>query len=315
MKSGSAHIDRSLRNGSTFDIPMKSVKEICLLTGVTRKTLFYYDRIGLLKPTMRIGSQGHKYYDEQAVETLQKIRLYKECGLKISEIRTLIQGPPDTGRELMEAGIQRLEKSRTEISDRIFLARFLQIIGASERAVRILPLFSAHEIRRIGMDIEASTCLKEEMLKWKEYRRNDPEGFKAVLRNEEHPFALKLAFLIESEKPEREDADQEETRLIGNCLRDEEKRYGLSEQEKEKLIPRLQWIGLFKKQPADNEQVQLAAEAIAVILAEQGREEALHRMFEVLHHAGSERLITPYTETVLWIFWLKHAFERKEENE
>ncbi len=315
MKSSFAHIDRSLRNGSTFDLPMKSVKEICLLTGVTRKTLFYYDRIGLLKPTMRIGTQGHKYYDEQAVETLLKIRLYKECGLKISEIRTLIQGSPDTGRELMEAGIQRLENSRTEISDRIFLARLLQLTGAGERAVRILPLFSAHEIRRIGMDIEASTCLKEEIRKWKEYRGNDPEGFKAVLRSTEHSFSLKLTCLIEQEKAETAETDREESELIGNFLQEEEKRYSLSEREKEKLIPQLQWIGLHKTQPADNEQVQLAAETIAVMLADQGREEALHKMFEILRHAGSERLISPYAEAVLWIFWLRHAFERKEENE
>ena len=41
-----------------------TVAEISSITGVTRKTLFYYDKIGLLNPTNRIGPQMHKFYAE-----------------------------------------------------------------------------------------------------------------------------------------------------------------------------------------------------------------------------------------------------------
>ena len=66
---------------------MMSVKEICRVTGVPRKTLFYYDRIGLLEPSRRSGKQNFKEYDEQAVNRLLEIRLYREMGLSIPMIQ------------------------------------------------------------------------------------------------------------------------------------------------------------------------------------------------------------------------------------
>lgn len=40
-----------------------SVGDVCRLAKVTRKTLFYYDRIGILPPTRREGTQNFKQYD------------------------------------------------------------------------------------------------------------------------------------------------------------------------------------------------------------------------------------------------------------
>ena len=54
------------------DEKLYSVKEICEKYGITRKTLFYYDRIGLLKPAKRLGRQSFKYYDVAALKRLEK---------------------------------------------------------------------------------------------------------------------------------------------------------------------------------------------------------------------------------------------------
>ena len=70
---------------------MFSVKEICNIAGVTRKTLFYYDRIGLLEPTARSGKQNFKEYDEAAVSRLIEIRLYREMGLSIPMIQDILE--------------------------------------------------------------------------------------------------------------------------------------------------------------------------------------------------------------------------------
>lgn len=67
-----------------------SVKEVCDRYGITRKTLFYYDRSGLLKPTMRQGSQQFKYYDDDALSRLETILKYRNAGLSIEEIRAVI---------------------------------------------------------------------------------------------------------------------------------------------------------------------------------------------------------------------------------
>lgn len=84
-------IDCSLGNGTTFEVvnveEMKSVKEVCNLLGITRKTLFYYDKIGLLKPSSRQGSQKQKFYNENAIKTLCVIRILKSAGFGVKEIK------------------------------------------------------------------------------------------------------------------------------------------------------------------------------------------------------------------------------------
>lgn len=70
---------------------MFSIKEVCQLAGVTKKTLFHYDKIGLLKPTSRKGKQGVKMYDSDAIVKLLEIRLYRYIGISIEEIRTILE--------------------------------------------------------------------------------------------------------------------------------------------------------------------------------------------------------------------------------
>lgn len=72
------------------DKELFSVKNICDEFNITRKTLFYYDRVGLLKPSKRIGKQQSKFYDNQAKERLEMILVYRSAGLTIDEIRKII---------------------------------------------------------------------------------------------------------------------------------------------------------------------------------------------------------------------------------
>lgn len=67
-----------------------SVKDVCDKYGITRKTLFYYDRVGLLKPSKRLGRQQSKYYDDKAISRLKLILNYRSAGLMIEEIRMII---------------------------------------------------------------------------------------------------------------------------------------------------------------------------------------------------------------------------------
>ena len=67
-----------------------SVKEICLLYNITRKTLFYYDRIDLLKPAKRQGAQRSKHYDLDSLKRLDRIRVFRNAGLNIAETKKVI---------------------------------------------------------------------------------------------------------------------------------------------------------------------------------------------------------------------------------
>ena len=59
---------------------MRGIKELSQLTGISIRTLRYYDEIGLLKPT-RLTEAGYRLYDDKALERLQEILFFKELEL------------------------------------------------------------------------------------------------------------------------------------------------------------------------------------------------------------------------------------------
>ncbi len=61
---------------------MKTIKEIAELTGVSARTLRYYDEIGLLKPTDK-SEAGYRLYDEDALETLRQILFFREFDIPL----------------------------------------------------------------------------------------------------------------------------------------------------------------------------------------------------------------------------------------
>src|SRR5512143_1812449 len=68
---------------------MFTVKQLSKLAGVTPRMLHHYDAIGLLKPS-RVGENGYRYYGEQSLLRLQQILFYRELGLPLEEIRTIV---------------------------------------------------------------------------------------------------------------------------------------------------------------------------------------------------------------------------------
>ena len=56
---------------------MMTVKQMSSLTGVSVRTLQFYDEIGLLKPT-QVTEAGYRMYDENTLAVLQQILFFKE---------------------------------------------------------------------------------------------------------------------------------------------------------------------------------------------------------------------------------------------
>ncbi len=103
---------------------MKTVGEVCQAANVTRKTLYYYDRIGLLKPTERSGGQNYKLYDDDAVDKLKRIREMRRAGLKIAEIKTVLNDPGSLPDVVSDA-ISRLTQEKTAVEQQISCAEKL----------------------------------------------------------------------------------------------------------------------------------------------------------------------------------------------
>lgn len=73
-------------------IEVKTVTEVSKLTGISVRTLHYYDEIGLLKPTIH-SEAGYRLYDDKALETLQRILFFKEFDIPLKEIKSIMDNP------------------------------------------------------------------------------------------------------------------------------------------------------------------------------------------------------------------------------
>lgn len=71
---------------------MMTVKEVSKLTGVSVRMLYYYDKIGLFKPS-KINESGYRLYDDNDLSTLQQILFFKELEVPLKEIRDIMNSP------------------------------------------------------------------------------------------------------------------------------------------------------------------------------------------------------------------------------
>lgn len=71
---------------------MKTISQVAELTGVSTRTLQYYDEIGLLKPS-ELTQSGYRLYNDEALQKLQQILFFKELGFKLKEISEILQKP------------------------------------------------------------------------------------------------------------------------------------------------------------------------------------------------------------------------------
>ena len=80
------------------------------------RTLHYYDRIGLLKPSS-YGANGYRYYDEDAAPMLQQVLFFRELGFTLEETRRIVANPGFEAREALEEHRVLLEKQAARIAE------------------------------------------------------------------------------------------------------------------------------------------------------------------------------------------------------
>ena len=69
------------------------IKEFAELTGVSVRTLHYYDEIGLLKPSEVDAKNGYRFYDEKSLERMQEILFYRELDFSLKTIAEILSSP------------------------------------------------------------------------------------------------------------------------------------------------------------------------------------------------------------------------------
>lgn len=94
---------------------MKTVKEISKITGISIRTLRYYDEIGLLKPA-RVTEAGYRLYDDQKLEKLQEILFYKELEIPLSDIKKIMENPEYDKQKALAVQKSLLERKRNRLN-------------------------------------------------------------------------------------------------------------------------------------------------------------------------------------------------------
>ena len=107
---------------------MMTVHEVGKLTGVSIRTLQYYDRIGLLHPAAYTDA-GYRLYDEAALERLQQILLFRELEFSLKEIASILQSPDFDRERALDQQIRLLTLRREHLDNLIRFARELKQIG------------------------------------------------------------------------------------------------------------------------------------------------------------------------------------------
>lgn len=108
-----------------------TVKEIAARGHCSVRTLHHYDAIGLLKPTV-VTEAGYRLYDEEALERLYLILLYRELGFSLENIRGILEAPDYDRNRILEQQAALLKAKAEHLRNRIHLVNEIKRIGVKD---------------------------------------------------------------------------------------------------------------------------------------------------------------------------------------
>lgn len=94
---------------------MKTVKDVSEITGISIRTLRYYDEIGLLKPT-KLTNSGYRLYDSKALEKLQEIMFFRELEIPLVDIKKIMGNPNYDKEQILLTQKKFLERKRNRLN-------------------------------------------------------------------------------------------------------------------------------------------------------------------------------------------------------
>ena len=107
-----------------------SIQTLSHLSGVTTRTLRWYDRIGLLKPS-RVADSGYRYYGPAEVDRLQDILYYRALGVELARIRECLDDPAFDRLTVLRSHLTKLTAERQRLDG--IIQSLTDTIEAEER--------------------------------------------------------------------------------------------------------------------------------------------------------------------------------------
>ena len=146
------------------------IKEFAAFTGVSVRTLHYYDEIGLLRPADVDRTTGYRFYDESSLLRMQEILFYRELDFSLKSIGEILSSPSyDKSKALQEQKkLLMLKKERLE--------RLIRAIDGAEKGENVMKAFDNSEFEKYRSEAQerwgSSDAYKEHAEKTKAYGKD-----------------------------------------------------------------------------------------------------------------------------------------------
>lgn len=153
-----------------------TISKLARMFGLSRSTLLYYERIGLLEPSGRTQS-GYRVYNEHDINRLERICRFKSTGIPLEKIRALLETKGDPAVRVLE---NRLEAIQQEIDalrlQQSVISNMLGRMGRDSQPTGLTKILMTDLLRVAGMDDHA-------MLVWHaEFEKRDPQAHHDFLK-------------------------------------------------------------------------------------------------------------------------------------
>ena len=108
---------------------LNTIREVTEKTGITVNALRYYDRKGLLHPTVR-NSEGRKewLYDDEAVRRAKRILLLRRIGIPVDSIIYMIEKVEEMDEVILRIRLEELREERKLLDEQISVAGMLLLL-------------------------------------------------------------------------------------------------------------------------------------------------------------------------------------------
>ena len=117
---------------------LNTIREVTEITGITVNALRYYDRKGLLHPTVR-NSEGRKewLYDDEAVRRAKRILLLRRIGIPVENIALVIDKVDKMDENMLRSRLEELREERQLLDEQISLAGMLLLLDEISSDVEV----------------------------------------------------------------------------------------------------------------------------------------------------------------------------------
>ena len=135
---------------------MMTVHEVSRFAGVSIRTLQYYDRIGLLRPAGYTDA-GYRLYDDEQLERLQCILLFRELEFPLKDIIAIMDSPDFDRSKALEQQIELLRLKKEHIENLMNFALGIKLIGVKHMDFKAFDRSKLDEYSRQAKELYGNT--------------------------------------------------------------------------------------------------------------------------------------------------------------